>query len=294
MQRGQGLIMTDYKILSREQVASYHDKGYVAPIRVMSEADAAGYRAKLEAVEEAQGSPLNGLQRTKTYLLFRWAYEIATHPKILDAVEDVVGPDIVVYHWTSWIKEKQSPAYVSWHQDSPYFGLEPFDQITAWLALSEANETSGCMRVVPASQKLGELPVELNPEKNNLLSSGQVAQLAIEDHETVAMPLKPGEISLHNTLTVHGSPGNQGDDRRIGFCANFAPAHVRPNPTIIKSGTFPSVMLVRGKLHHDYFPLETAPVTDQDTGAQHQHQDAIARYRAMVSALGNQTAGRFD
>ena len=127
--------MSETKLLAPAQVQHFRQHGYLSPVRVMSAQDAGGYRAKLEAFERSQGKPLTGNQRAKTYLLFSWAYEILTHPKILDAVEDLIGPDILVYHWTSWLKEANSPAFVSWHQDATYFGLEPLEQVTCWVAL---------------------------------------------------------------------------------------------------------------------------------------------------------------
>jgi non-heme Fe2+,alpha-ketoglutarate-dependent halogenase len=286
--------MSKPKVLSDAQVQCYRDSGYASPVRVMSAEQAAGYRAKLEAFERGQGGPLNGNQRAKTYLLFSWAYEILTHPRILDAVEDLIGPDIMVYHWTSWIKEARSPGYVSWHQDSTYFGLDPLEQVTAWVALSNADTVSGCMRVLPGSNRLGQLPSELKPHKDNLLSSGQSVRHAFNEGDAVEMPLKPGEMSLHHTCTIHGSGGNQSDDRRIGFCLNFIPAHVKPNADLLATGALCSALLVRGKAHHDLFPQEEPPVGDSDPVSMHEHEKGVASYRRMVQALGHMTAGRFD
>ena len=281
-------------MLTAAQVQSYRDFGYVSPVRVMTAAEAVAYRARLEAFERGQGAPLNGNQRARTYLLFRWAYEILTHPEILDAVEDLIGPDILVYHWTSWIKEARSPGFVSWHQDATYFGLDPLEQVTAWVALSEANTASGCMRVLPGSNKLGQLPAELKPHKDNLLTSGQSVRHAFNENQTIEMPLTPGEMSLHHTCTIHGSGGNQSDDRRIGFCLNFIPAHVKPNAHLLATGAVCSAMLVRGKLHHDLFPLERPPTGDADPASIASHAAALATYRGMVQSLGHLTAARFD
>jgi ectoine hydroxylase-related dioxygenase (phytanoyl-CoA dioxygenase family) len=282
------------KLLTPEQAACYRDKGYASPIRVMSEDEAAAYRARLEAVETAQGHPLDGRQRAKTYLLYRWAYELLTHPRVLDAVEDAIGPDILIFHWTTWIKEARSSAYVTWHQDATYFGIEPADQVTAWLALSPASQAAGCMRVLPGSHKLGQLPVEHKPDADNLLSSGQKSIIAFDERDTVAMPLRPGEISLHHTHLVHGSGGNTTDDRRIGFGMNYIPAHVKAMKHVTDSGAFCSAMLVRGVDRYGLFKAETPPRADDDESATAQHADAIARYRAMVRSLGHMTAARYD
>ncbi len=286
--------MRPLKHLTPTQIAFFREEGYLSPVRVMSAEEAIGFRADLEAFEHAQGKPLTGNQRAKTYLLFTWAHRLLTHPKILDVFEDLIGPDIVAYHWTSWIKEANSPAFVSWHQDATYFGLEPLEQVTAWVSLSAANTQSGCMRVVPRSHKRGQLPVDLRPDKNNLLTSGQTVMVSVDDKDTVEMPLQPGEMSLHHTCTIHGSKGNSSNDRRIGFCLDLVPAHVRPNPHLIKSGALCSAMLVRGKWHHDLFPPELPPVGDADPISTRQHEAGVASYRQMVGALGHMTAGRLD
>ena len=286
--------MSKLKVLSPAQVKGFDEQGYASPVRVMSAEDAAGYRARLEAFERSQGSAMKGGQRNKTYLLFRWAHEVLVHPKVLDAVEDLIGPDIVVYHSTTWIKESRAPGFVSWHQDSTYFGLEPHEQVTAWVALSDASVPAGCMRVLPKSHKLGQLPNDLKPDANNLLTSGQTVQLDFDENSTVSMPLQPGEMSLHHACTVHGSGGNASDDRRIGLCMHYVPAHVRPIDHLVRSRALCSAMLVRGKRKHDLFPDERSPQADNDAAAIAEHAAGIASYRSMVGALGHLTAARLD
>ena len=282
------------KLLTPEQARCYREQGYASPVRVMSEDEAARYRAKLEAFEAAQGRPLDGMQRAKTYLLFPWAYELLTHPKVLDAVEDAIGPDILIFHWTSWFKEPHSAGYVTWHQDATYFGLEPDEQVTAWLALSPATEESGCMSVLPGSHKLGQLPVEHKPDADNLLSSGQKSIIDVDPAKTVSMPLRPGELSLHHTHTLHGSGANRTGDRRIGFGMNYIPAHVKAVKRVTESGAFCSAMLVRGQDRYGHFKPELPPRADMDAAAVSQHAESIAGYRAMVRSLGHTTASRHD
>lgn len=282
------------KILSPEQVQCFKDKGYVYPVRVMSADRAAGYRARLEAFERSQGAPIKGDQRTKSYLLFSWANEIMRDPTVLDAVEDLYGPDLLVYTSATWIKEPNTGSFVSWHQDATYFGLEPLDNVTVWLALSRADSQAGCMRVLPGSHKLGQLPIRMEPVKDNLLSSGQTVVHRFNEADTIEMPLEPGEMSMHHTCTIHGSPGNRGTDRRIGVSMHFMPAYVRPIQRLIDEKRFCSVTLVRGRSHHDLFPLEAAPIHDADENARAAHAAGVKSYREMMLALGNQTGSRFD
>lgn len=127
----------------------------------------------MEEFEAAQGRALTKGHNFKPYLLFTWVDEIVHHPVILDAVEDVIGPDIRLFHLSLWPKNAGDPAYVSWHQDATYFGLEPPLQVTAWVALTDASVGAGCMEVIPGSHKLGQLHHEHSEAINNLLSRGQ-------------------------------------------------------------------------------------------------------------------------
>ena len=117
-----------------KRAPSYETHGYAAPIKVLSAIEAAKYRAKLEAAEEKLGS-LHF--KPSIYTLLRSAYELASHPAILDAVEAVIGPDIMLYDATFIIKEPQTKAHVSWHQDLTYWGLSHTQKVTStWLAIS--------------------------------------------------------------------------------------------------------------------------------------------------------------
>ncbi len=137
--------------LTDRQVADFRRDGCVFPIRVLSAAEAAGYRARLEAYESATGAPIHGNLRHKTHLLFTWADELVHHPAILDAVADVIGPDILCWTTNFFIKEPSSAGFVSWHQDSTYWGLDPADVVTAWVAFTDATPENGYMQFIPGT-----------------------------------------------------------------------------------------------------------------------------------------------
>ena len=142
------------KILSPAQIEQYRREGFAFPVPALDADEVRDLRADLEYWEKQQGHPLDYPEKSKSYLLYRWADTLVHHPKVLDAVEDVIGPDILVYHSTMWIKEAHTPAYVRWHQDGAYFFLDPLEHVTAWVALSEASELAGCMRVIPGTHRL--------------------------------------------------------------------------------------------------------------------------------------------
>ncbi|MCY4189749.1 MAG: phytanoyl-CoA dioxygenase family protein, partial [Rhodospirillaceae bacterium] len=186
------------KRLSQEQVDHYHENGFVAPLKVLSSEEVTRLRAELERHEAEAGKPMDFPEKSKSYLLYRWADEIVHHPAVLDAVEDIIGSDILVYHQTIWIKEPGTPSYVLWHQDGKYFFLEPHLHITAWVALSDASAESGCIHVLPGSHKWGDFEHEDDTGDSNMIKRGQGIPKLFDDQTGVPMELQPGEMSLHH------------------------------------------------------------------------------------------------
>src|SRR6266705_5316521 len=140
------------KLLSASALAQYHRDGFYVPIRVLSREEAAGYRRRLETYEAERGGAIGGELRHKTHLLFTWLDRLVRHPRILDAVEDVLGPNLLCWSSSFFIKEPRDPGFVSWHQDATYWGLSAPDVATVWLAFTPANEINGCMKFVPGTQ----------------------------------------------------------------------------------------------------------------------------------------------
>ena len=264
------------RVLSNDALAAYRRDGYYSPLRVFSIPQARELRNCLEAHETRAGAPLQGKWRVKTHLLFTWADRIVHHPAILDAVEDVIGPNILCWNTNFFIKEAASPGFISWHQDSTYWGLEPHDVVTAWIAFTRSDHVSGCMKVIPGTQHDDQLPHVDTFHKDNLLSRGQ--EIAVEVDEAHAVPclLEPGEMSLHHIKLVHGSEPNRSDDRRIGFAVRYIPTYVRQ----IKIRD--SATLVRGSDRHNHFDHEPRPKHDLDKAALAAHADAVGR---QVKAL---------
>jgi non-haem Fe2+, alpha-ketoglutarate-dependent halogenase len=259
------------KRLSADAVAQYRRDGFYFPVPVLSAAEARGYRDKLEAFERANGGPIAGNMRHKVHLLFTWAAELARHPAILDAVEDVIGPDILCWSTSFFIKEAQSPSYVSWHQDATYWGLSTSDVITAWVAFADAPVESGAMKFWPGSHLKNQLEHRDTFDKDNLLTRGQEIAVDVPDGAGVDVALKAGEMSLHHVLLVHGSGPNTTDDRRIGLAIRYIPPHVR------QLKVRDSATLVRGRDNHGHFEPEPAPQHDLDEAAVRAHSDAVER-----------------
>lgn len=262
--------------LGEEAVRQYQRDGYYFPIPVLSTVEAAHYRKCLELHEAKTGAPLQGNWRHKTHLLFTWADELVHHPRILDAVEQMIGPDILCWTTNFFIKEPANPGFVSWHQDSTYWGLDPDDVITAWVAFTDANPENGCMQFLPGSHKVDQLPHVDTFHKDNLLSRGQEVAVEVDKSQGVGVSLKAGEMSLHHIKLVHGSEPNRSADRRIGLAIRFIPTYVRQ--TKVRD----AAMLVRGVDKQRNFDYEPRPKKDLDAAALAAHADSVAR---QVKAL---------
>ena len=149
--------------LTDADIRQFDKDGYVFPIPVLDSDEVADFRAQLEKTEAAQGGALHPGQRSKSFLLFPWLWDIAHDPRILDPVEQLIGPDILLWNTIFWIKEAGSKSFISWHQDTRYWGLSSDKVVTAWLALSPASIKAGCMRVMPSTHRGEVLPHEDTP-----------------------------------------------------------------------------------------------------------------------------------
>ena len=271
------------KALSQAALEEYRRKGYYFPVPILAADEVAHYRGYLEAHEAKTGQPLEGNYRHKSHLLFTWVDALVHHPKILDAAEDVLGPDLLCWTTTFFIKEPKSPGFVSWHQDAFYWGLSEDTVMTAWLALSPANPESGCMRFIPGSQTQDHLKHVDTFHKDNLLSRGQEIAVEVNAPDSVCCILKPGEMSLHHVKIVHSSEPNRSEQRRIGLAIRYIPTSVQ------QLKTRDSAMLVRGVDRYHHFDPEPHPRQDVDESALAAHADAVGRQvKALYSGTNKQ------
>jgi len=179
------------RVMTDAAIAQYRDRGYYFPLQVLDPDEVSECRAKLEAFETSQGHPIQGAQRSKSHLLFKWLDDLMRNARILDAVEDLIGPDILCWNSIFWIKEAHSASYVSWHQDLKYWGLDCDDLVTAWVALSPATVESGCMRVLPGSHRNELLPHDDIYDPDNMLTRGQEIAVAVDEQAAITMAPVP-------------------------------------------------------------------------------------------------------
>lgn len=244
------------KVLSQGQVDFYNAQGYLSPFPCVSRDEARAMREEVERFEREEGKSLAEFH-FKSHLYLKWSYELSRSPAVLDVIEDLIGPNILVFASKFWIKGAGDGTYVSWHQDSAYFGLDPHDEVTAWIALTDANVRNGCIKVVPGSHAgPAQSHVETYHEKN-LLARGQAIE-GLDDSQAVDLELEAGQFSLHHERTVHGSLSNHSDDVRIGLCLFYIPTHVRS--TLGRR----TACLVRGVDEYNHWDADPIPRYDRD------------------------------
>lgn len=246
------------KMLTAAQVERYNRDGFLGPIELYGAADIAKVRCHVEDVEARIGGEIQSRFKIKAHLPFRWMWEVITNARLLDAVEDIIGPNILCWGSSFFQKEAHDPRFVSWHQDSTYYGLEPPETLTAWLAITDSTLESGCVRFVPGTHNKGIYAHEEHRAAENLLSRGQTIA-GIDPAKAVPMVLKAGQFSFHKEDCVHGSDPNNSGNRRVGLSIHYIAPHVRetnnPNAT---------AMVVRGRDTHGYWGIDPVPKVDWD------------------------------
>jgi non-heme Fe2+,alpha-ketoglutarate-dependent halogenase len=215
------------KVLTKEQIEQYHDEGFISPVRVISEAQALSIKSQLEQVEAEFPDEINAESRNNLHLSFTFLDALAHNTIIVDAMEDIIGPDIALWASVMFIKEPSSKQYVSWHQDATYMGLDSIDFPTPWIALSPSNVLTGCMTMIAGSHHSEIQNHEDTFAENNILTRGQVIP-NIDTSKAVNLILEPGEMSIHHGAIIHGSQPNKSNQRRIGFSLqSFVPPSIK-------------------------------------------------------------------
>ena len=236
--------------------ASYKRDGFVFPINIVSELEAQQLRADLEAGAHELADKPDKLSMLLSYpgqLLPSFA-KLIRNPKLIDAVSQILGPDLMVWGSGLFVKEAKTESYVTWHQDLTYWGLDDAEEVTAWFALSNSSVASGCMRFVPGSQKKRLVPHQDTFADDNLLSRGQEIAVEVDDSEAVNVILQPGQASLHHGHLFHASGPNTTEDRRIGAAIRYIKPSMKQ-----ETGDKSLVAHVSGEDRYGNFTIGNAP-----------------------------------
>ncbi|HUH85459.1 MAG TPA: phytanoyl-CoA dioxygenase family protein [Stellaceae bacterium] len=266
------------KALTQQQVDAFRYDGFLFSFPALTPEEVATCLAGLARLERELGSPVAEAEvkwRSHAHVHSPWANALIRHPRILDAVEDLIGPDILVWTSTFFIKEPHSPTFAAWHQDSTYFGLEPHEQVCAWVAVTDAGRETGCMEHVSGRGAARQLRHAALGLPNSINRAGQTIVEPFDQTNPVAMALPAGSFSLHHEFAVHRSQPNQAPHRRVGIGLNYIPTRVRVNGSVRMSA-----MLVRGKDNFGHFDPIDPPAAERDAAALAAHQRATDQYRA--------------
>jgi|TARA_B100001093_G_scaffold116428_1_gene108782 ectoine hydroxylase-related dioxygenase (phytanoyl-CoA dioxygenase family) len=241
--------------LSSNQLKQYKDEGFVSPINIFTKNKANEIRNEIELIEKKIPGELEKSGRYNAHLISPLLDEVTHNSKILDAVESLIGSNILVCGTTLFIKNPNEKGFVSYHQDAKYIGLEPHNWVTAWVAITDSNENNGCMRMWSGSHKDNLKEHDQKFNEGNLLTRGQtVKNVPIE--KTTPLILKAGQMSLHHPAVVHGSEQNNSNDRRIGFVIQ---SYIGTNVKQILGKN--SVQLARGVDKFNYHEKIERPVS---------------------------------
>jgi Phytanoyl-CoA dioxygenase (PhyH) len=247
-------MLAPTKLLTEPQRRQYSDDGIVFPIGVLSNGEIRRFRTACDELENRLGGKPRTVDVRQMHLHFTWAYELAAHPRVLDAVEDILGPDLLIWATELFAKHPSDASIsIGWHQDRPYMGFESGETTSAWIALADSVRANGCMRAIPGP---GRREISRTAPDGDIVRSqpkNRAATLKVNEEEAVDIVLRAGEMSLHDVDIVHGSGPNQSQEKRIGFVVRFVTPQARP-----LEGR-PAAILVRGRDNAGHFCLVDPP-----------------------------------
>ena len=269
------------KRLTEEQLNAYHNDGVLFPVPALGPGEAAEFLSWIDELERAYGGSPKSYEISQCHLFFEWARRLVTHAAILDAVEQIIGPNILVHATSIFQKRPYDGTYVSWHQDGYYMQLDRPDFVSAWVALTDSVPENGCLRVVKRSHQTSRAHTDRAVADRNLLSSGLEIAVKVDESEATEVVLRAGEMSFHHVNIVHGSNPNHSGLRRTGFAIRYVAPHVQ------QVSEHHPVLLVRGTDRYGNFHLHTDAALEN-------FEQAVAAQRRFSTDLRarRQAAGR--
>lgn len=245
------------KGLTELEVKNFQEDGFLFPYEVYTPEEAGNLWKKFNSLEKELGEEPQNRFRIKAQLPFPWLCDVVSHPKLLDALEDLIGPNILCWGASFFTKKANDPRFISWHTDSFVYGFEPSETVTAWLGFNDSTKESGCLRYIPGSHKETAIH-EIKPDPDNLATLGQNV-INVQEKKAVYAELKAGQVVFHHESVVHSSGPNTANHPRIGFSIHYVAPHVRE--TRFEGAT---AMLLRGEDKYGFWGADPAPKKDFD------------------------------
>lgn len=266
--------------------------GFVCPLPALTPERTQHYRQRFDAFQAQHQPQLDALSASRrwqiyadTHFVLPWVDALTRESTILDTVEQVLGPNLLAWNTNWFIKMPGDKAFISWHQDGAYWGLEPMEVATAWVALGPVNARNGCMRMIPGSHQRPHLPQRNTWADDNALSRGQEIAVAVDEAQAVDLELQAGQMSLHHLWIVHGSNANLSDEARIGIAIRYVSSAVRQ-----QGGGKPLAMLVRGRDAHGHFTLAEPPTDPHAMAGTGRHAEILQCVHAALAEGRGSTA----
>ena len=227
--RGSEVAMTHR--LSTAQVSRYHEQGWLVPAYRLPPdllldlqqaldrliADNPGVRPEKLVSAHVQGDNREGVKGSKRFL------ELAMHPPIVDLVEDLIGPNIILWGCHVFCKPAEEGFETPWHQDGHYWPIRPLATCTVWVALEPSLASNGCLRVIPGSHRDHALYPHLHEDRDDLTLNQRMAEGTFDEAQAVDLELEPGQMSMHDVYMIHGAKANRSGQRRTGVALRFMP-----------------------------------------------------------------------
>ena len=262
--------------LTLTDIGTYNEEGYLAPIDVMSSQEAEKFCANYYRVQKENDTDLTLILRSKPHLVFPWLFNLVKNPAVTGPVSSILGPNLLAWGTSFFAKPANEPSFVSWHQDANYWGLEPHDVLTAWIAFTPSLRENGCMRIIPGSHLKGSLEHKDTFSKDNLLTRGQEISVEVDEKEAKDIILSPGQMSLHHVSIVHGSDPNTSSIDRVGFAIRYISTHVKQN------GGRTSATLAKGTDEYNHFDLEPYPESELAIKSKNYREKALKRQHEIL------------
>jgi hypothetical protein len=245
------------KVLTKSEIVRYADDGFLFPFEVCSPTEAAALHARFEDMEKTLGEEPQLRFRVKAHLPFPWLCKLVGNPRLLDAVEDLIGPDILCWGASFFTKKANDPRFISWHTDSFYYAFDPAETLTAWFSFNESTVESGCVRYIPGSHKILAIH-DIKPDPDNLAGVGQTVR-GVDESKAVDAVLRAGQVVFHHESVVHGSQPNRANHPRVGLSIHYCAPHVAE--TRFDGAT---AMLLRGENTLGHWAPDPTPKQDYD------------------------------
>lgn len=244
------------KRLTPEQIENYNEQGFLRPFTIYSDAEAADVRQYFDGLIAAKGADgAYGINCYQARLSGLW--DIATQPRILNLIEDIVGPDIICWATAVLSKSPNNPKFVPWHQDASFWSLHPSRTVTVWLAIDDADVQNGAMQWIPGTHRKGHF----KHEKSGKNAAFHIQTAGADQKGTpVSDLLRAGQCSLHADMIIHGSPPNLSHRRRCGLTMRYCPPDVRMIEKSWSAGV--EAIICRGRDRSGYWQHHGRPDND--------------------------------